>query len=214
LIDLLEQHADPLIAAGQQAYMKGRYRFHGVKTPLRRSLMKEFITRHGWPTDHHLEAALMEAWGYEERELHYCAVEVFQRAARTAGTARLPVAEELVRTNSWWDTVDPLAVHVIGAILLRHRAAVGLCNKRWLESGELWDLRVALIFQLQWKEGTDRDLLFSNCTQLSSHPDFFIRKGIGWALRQYARIEPLSVQRFVEGGSFSPLTVREALKHF
>lgn len=208
------READTVIAAGQQAYMKGRFRFFGIKAPRRRVLMVEFLKAGGMPAIDRLEEVVRYAWGCEEREMHYAALELLARAVRREGPEHLPLAEDLVLTNSWWDTVDPLAVHVAGNILYRHRSALEEWNIRWMDSGDRWCQRVALIFQLQWKEHTDTGLLFGNCERLAAHPDFFIRKGIGWALRQYARTDKEAVKRFVDEHELSALSVREALKHF
>lgn len=214
LITAFEEAADPLVAVGQQAYMKGHFRFHGIKTPRRRELLQAFLRSSGMPSSALLDDAVRYAWECDHREMHYSAVEVLTRAVRKGGPEYLPLAEDLVLTNSWWDTVDPIAVHVVGAILSRHREEVPAWNTRWMNSGELWCQRVALIFQLQWKGHTDQDLLFANCERLAGHKEFFIRKGIGWALRQYARTDPAAVKVFVENHTLSALSAREALKHF
>jgi 3-methyladenine DNA glycosylase AlkD len=87
------------------------------------------------------------------------------------------------------------------------------CNERWMNSEELWLQRLALIFQLKYGSKTNEEILISNILRLMSHPNFFIRKGIGWALRQYAKTNPDFVRRFVETQPLSNLSSKEALKH-
>ncbi|MDY0078468.1 MAG: DNA alkylation repair protein, partial [Bacteroidales bacterium] len=85
---------------------------------------------------------------------------------------------------------------------------------KWMLSGNFWLQRSCLIFQLKYKEQTDEALLFELCRQLGGEKEFFIRKAIGWALRQYARTAPQAVKQFVDSTDLQPLSKREALKHF
>jgi 3-methyladenine DNA glycosylase AlkD len=213
LRELFADHADPEIAAGQAAYMKGKFGFFGIKSPLRRSLTRQFLKEHGHPPADRLEGVVRSAWKQPQREFQYTGMELLGARAKKAGPEILPLAEELILDRSWWDTVDHLAVHVVGEVLRRHRPLIPEYNARWLRSGELWWQRTALIFQLQYKTETDVGILFANVRELAGHPDFFIRKGIGWALRQYARIDPRAVKGLLEEVRLSPLSVREAMKH-
>ena len=213
LQELFAAHADPAIAAGQAAYMKNKFEFFGIKTTDRRALMRGFFKEHGRPGTDRLEEVVRSAWTQKQREFHYAGMEIFTHAARQLGPEFLPLAEHMILHHSWWDTVDHIAVHGVGAILLRHPQIIRSTNDRYMKSGELWLQRTALIFQLQYKEKTDRKLLFDNITGLADHKDFFIRKGIGRALRQYARTDPKAVKEFVSTTPLSPLSVREAMKH-
>jgi 3-methyladenine DNA glycosylase AlkD len=213
LRELFADHADPEIAAGQQAYMKDKFQFFGIKTPQRRALVRGFLKEHGRPPGEQLAAVVRSAFAQPQREFHYTGMELFTHAAKKLGPEYLPLAEELILTHSWWDMVDHIAVHGVGAILRRHPQLIHEVNERYMASGELWLQRTALIFQLQYKEHTDQKLLFSNIERLADHKDFFIRKGIGWALRQYARIDPKAVKEFIGRQSLSPLSVHEAGKH-
>ena len=210
---LFKEHGDATIAKGQQAYMKGQFRFHGIKTPERRRLMRLFLERYGLPAGHELADIVRSAWTAAEREMHYAGMELFARKARSLDPSWLPLAEEIILARGWWDTVDFIAVHIVGSILLRNGSHLDQWNRRWVDSNELWLQRTALIMQLNWKDRTDELLLFANCAELAGHPDLFIRKGVGWALRQYARTSPETVRRFVATHHLSPLSTREALKY-
>ena len=85
----------------------------------------------------------------------------------------------------------------------------------WIADDDLWIARTALLHQLRYKERTDTERLFAYCLRQSGHPDFFIRKAIGWCLREYAKTDPEAVRAFLvrERGRFAPLSVREALKN-
>jgi 3-methyladenine DNA glycosylase AlkD len=86
--------------------------------------------------------------------------------------------------------------------------------RRWNKSGNLWLIRASIIFQLHDKKSFDEDLLFEMILQQTEHKDFFIRKAIGWSLRQYAKTNPSSVRQFVNANEMSSLSKKEALKHF
>lgn len=200
-------------AAAMQRYMKDVAPFFGLKTPQRRALQKAHMDRYGLPEVVELTAICRSAFAQQEREWHYCAVDLLQRMAKKLGAEQLPQVEELITTKSWWDTVDLLASNVAGVILQRHRAEVPAWSERWNHSDDRWLVRTAILFQLKWKAGTDQALLFDLVRNHANHPDFFIRKGIGWALRSYAYTDPEAVRRFVAHTALSPLSRREALKH-
>ncbi len=124
------------------------------------------------------------------------------------------MTRHLVTTVPWWDTVDLLAAHVVGALVAADPALAAEMD-RWSADDDLWLVRTALLHQLRHKERTDTDRLFHYCLRQSGHPDFFVRKAIGWALREYAKTDPGAVRDFLarEGDQFAPLSVREALKN-
>jgi 3-methyladenine DNA glycosylase AlkD len=204
--------ADPLDALAMQRYMKDVAAFHGVRALARRALLRAHIERYGLPEADELSVICRSAFAQPEREWHYCAVDLLQRMAKKLGPDHLPLLEELITTKSWWDTVDLLASNVAGVILLRHPEAIAQWHKRWTTSTDLWLNRTAIIFQLKWKERTLVSLLFSTIQYHAAHPDFFMRKAIGWALRSYAYTDPEAVRRFVAEVELSALSRREALK--
>lgn len=199
-------------AVQMQAYMKNIAPFFGIKTPLRRQLNKTFISTHGLPANADEVALLL--WNEPERELHYFAMELLGKLTRQAPENRLAVYETLILNKSWWDTVDYISPHLCGKHLRSYPHLRDATITRWLSSNNLWLKRSTLLFQLSYKKETDQQLLFSVCQQLAGEPDFFIRKAIGWALRQYARTAPHAVKEFVLKTDLSPLSRKEALKHF
>ncbi len=209
----LEQLADADRARPMAAYMRDRFPFFGIPTPQRRAALRPLLTSH--PRQHALLLATAQAlWGEAERECQYAAADLLIRHQRTLEPEDLPGLEALVVAKPWWDTVDALATRVIGPLVLRHRELVANMD-RWIEDPDIWRVRVALLHQLQWKEATDAERLFAYCRRQAGHPDFFIRKGIGWALRQYARTDAAAVRAFIlaEAARLSPLSLREAGKH-
>jgi 3-methyladenine DNA glycosylase AlkD len=200
-------------ALAMQRYMKDVAPFFGVKTPRRRALLKAHMEHNGLPEVVELTGICRSAFAQPQREWHYCAVDLLQRIAKKLGPDQLALVEELITTKSWWDTVDLLASNVAGVILQRHRAEVPAWSERWNRSDDRWLVRTAILYQLKWKAATDQALLFDVVRNHAAHPDFFIRKGIGWALRSYAYTDPEAVRRFVAHTTLSPLSRREAVKH-
>lgn len=205
--------ASPVNAAAMQRYMKDIAPFIGIKTPQRRALLKQHIARYGPPPIADLPAICHSAFAQNEREWHYSAVDLLVRLVKKLGPEHLPLVEGLILTKSWWDTVDALAANVAGVILKRHQRVIPRWNGRWVKSDDLWLNRTSILYQLKWKADTDRDMLFANIDKHAKHPDFFIRKAIGWALREFAKTDPDAVRDFVRSRALSPLSVREAMKH-
>lgn len=200
-------------AAAMRAYMKDRFPFFGIKAPERRALQQEHMARYGMPGIPELSAIARSAFAQPERELHYAAVDLLVKRAKKLGPEHLPLLEELVTTKSWWDTVDALAVHGVGAVLKNHPAAIEAWNERWIQSDNLWLNRTAILFQNRWKQDTDQALLFTNIDRHAAHTDFFIRKAIGWALRELGKSDPGAVLEFVRSRKLSPLSEREAVRN-
>lgn len=209
----LNSAADPIRAAGMSAYMKHHFSFIGIPTPTRRKLIKTVEIAAAKQCDESELLKLAQAlWLQAEREYHYCAIELLIRGQAKLSLAALPVLEHLICTQSWWDSVDTLASKVVGDLARREPALLAQLDQ-WQTSPQLWLRRTAIIYQLGWKADTDVARLFQACRVNRADTDFFIRKAIGWALRQYARTAPQAVIEFVAHTELSPLSQREALKH-
>ncbi|GGR28003.1 DNA alkylation repair protein [Streptomyces aurantiogriseus] len=206
--------ADPVRAVAMRAYMKDVAPFLGLPTPERRALSRAVLAGTSRPDEADCTAIALRCWALPQREYHYFAVDYLRRHAGRCTSAFLPVTRHLVTTVPWWDTVDLLAAHVVGALVAADPRLTADMDA-WITDDDLWVVRTALLHQLRYKESTDADRLFAYCLHRSGHPDFFIRKAIGWALREYAKTDPEAVRAFLarERGRFAPLSVREALKN-
>ncbi|MFG2651961.1 DNA alkylation repair protein [Streptomyces sp. NPDC048436] len=206
--------ADPQRAAQAQAYMKGVAPFLGVPAPLRRVLSRTVVAGLPRPREADCAAVALRCWELPEREYAYFAVDYLRRHVKRCSSGFLPVVRHLVTTVPWWDTVDALAAHVVGGLVTADPKLTAAMDA-WIEDEDLWVARTALLHQLRHKDATDTERLFAYCLRQSGHPDFFIRKAIGWSLREYAKTDPDAVRDFVERerGHLSPLSVREALKN-
>ncbi|MGC9665731.1 DNA alkylation repair protein [Planosporangium sp. 12N6] len=206
--------ADAAKAGPMRAYMRDQFAFLGIPTPQRRALSREVLAGLARPDEDDLRAAAHACWERPEREYQYFACDWLARDARTCSPEFLVTARTLVTTKSWWDTVDALAAHLVGPIVARHPETVATLDG-WLRDDDLWLVRTAILHQVRYREHTDADRLFRYCLARAGHRDFFIRKAIGWALREYARFDPDSVRAFVRAHErvLSPLSVREALRN-
>jgi 3-methyladenine DNA glycosylase AlkD len=215
---------DPVRAAGQQAYMKSEIPYRGITGPQLRALLRPLLvdpalaprTREEWEAD---VRALWEAPAYREERYAALAVSGHRAARAWQDPATLPLYHHLVQTGAWWDLVDPLAADRIGPVLLHHRDAVTPPIRDWAVDEDLWVRRAAMLAQLKHREATDTALLAevldANLEDSVHGRQFFVRKAVGWALRQHARTDPQWVRDYVDsrGPRLAGLSRREALKH-
>jgi 3-methyladenine DNA glycosylase AlkD len=212
---LLSSAADPIRAAGMAAYMKHQFNFIGIPTPNRRKLTAALeITIKKELTIESTLVLVNQLYQCQAREYHYSALDLLERCHSKLRASDLPLLENLVTTHSWWDTVDALASKIVGPLVKREPSLIARMDELTLHPN-LWLRRTAILYQLGWKADTDQARLFDACLANASEKDFFIRKAIGWALRQHARIAPDAIRDFVaqHQTALSPLSQREALKH-
>ncbi|MEI8046670.1 MAG: DNA alkylation repair protein [Bacteroidota bacterium] len=207
-----EKHANPEMAAGYKAYMRNKSEFYGLPSPLRRDLLKAFIAKAGLPAKHQLEEMVHFAWEQPQREWQYIALELVGKSVKNADQNLIDLCEWMITNKSWWDTVDYVAPNIAGALFNKYPEIRMQYIDNWMQSGNLWLLRSCLIHQLRYNKTADRALLFNLCERLAAHPDFFIRKAIGWSLRQYSKAYPEAVIDFVNTHEISNLSRKEALK--
>ncbi|HSU01801.1 MAG TPA: DNA alkylation repair protein [Nocardioides sp.] len=214
---------DAARAAGQQAYMKSDLPCVGLTAPGLRALLGPLLSEHRFVDRGSWEAAVLELWDdATHREEWYAAVALLRH--RTYATwvdpGLLPLLEHLVRTGAWWDVVDEVAGHLVGQVLLDHRDVTTPVMDAWsVDPASLWVRRTAVLAQLRHGGRTDTDLLervlVANLDDTAFGREFFVRKALGWALRQHARTDAAWVRTFVaaHGDRLSGLSRREALKH-
>ncbi len=120
--------------------------------------------------------------------------------------------EYLLVTKSWWDTVDTISTGVVGTHFKRFPKTRQKYLAKWRKSENFWLRRAAILFQLKYKQDTDFDLMCDIIRENLGSKEFFINKAIGWALRQYTRVDPQAVRQFIKETPLHPLSAREALK--
>ena len=211
----LVSRRDPGRVPAMEAYMRHQYTFLGVAAPAQQAAYREATA--GLPRrlpEPLVVAVAEELWRRPEREHQYLACHLVNRhaASPSSTAALLGTLEGLLSTRQWWDTVDSLATHAVGDVV-RRNPELRTTMDRWVRGDDMWLSRSALLHMNRWREATDREWLFATCLRLAGHRDFFIRKAIGWALRELTKTDEAAVVGFVaaNGDELSGLSRREAL---
>lgn len=212
LREAFEQYRDPVRAVAMAAYMRGQFPFFGIPSPERRALTRAALA--DWHPESEGELAQVAArlWSLPEREYQYAAIDLVARHIKLAGPTFLADAERLVTSKSWWDSADGLVGAAVGPLVANYPDLAAEMD-RWVEGEDFWLVRCAILHQMRYKGGTDTGRLFGYCLKHSGDSQFFIRKAIGWALREYSKTDGETVRAFVSENAavLSPLSQREAL---
>jgi 3-methyladenine DNA glycosylase AlkD len=139
-------------------------------------------------------------------------MEFLGKVARKAAPEIISLYEYMIVNKSWWDSVDFLASNLVGPYLMKYPERITELTGEWMRSENIWLQRTCVLFQLKYRDQTDTVLLSSFIEQLKGSKEFFIRKAIGWALREYSKTNPEFVKSFVADQKLSGLSEREALK--
>ncbi len=211
----LAEEADPVKAPQMAAYMKTDMPFYGVQKPARVAILREARKQFPIETNKAYRDAVAALWALEHREEKYLAITLARGYPQYIRRPNIPLYRRLVVEGAWWDFVDELAVNLIGEVVHSDREAMNPMLDRWIDDRNMWLRRTAIICQLKHKNETDERRLFDYSRQRAHETEFFTRKAIGWALREYAKTNPDAVRRFLTRhcDEFSTLTLREAGKH-
>ncbi len=228
--EMLASAADLGNAAAMQAYMKCAMPYRGIAAPALRSLLRPVLGTHAFPDEQTWHATVLELWDVAEfREERYAALALarHRHAREYQQVHTLGLYEHMIRTGAWWDLVDETATHLVRDLLLAHPEAVSPVIRSWAEADDMWVRRSAIICQVGTRDGCDQHLLAgvigqnldgSTRTTPAVSPygrELFIRKAIGWSLRDHVRTDPEWVLEFVAAhdSELSGLSKREALRH-
>ena len=220
----LERVGNPDRAKGQQTYMKSTMPFRGIGAAQLRATLRPLLAdpahiltgRDKW------EATIRRIWDAAQfREERYAALSISRhRLYRPWARDRsaMPLYRHLVESGAWWDFVDEIAAHLVGPVLRVQPETESERMRSWAIADNMWVRRAAILSQFLSKDETDQQLLLDCIRPNLADREFFIRKAIGWSLRQYARSGTGAaewVHRNVNelGPRMSPLSRREALKH-
>ncbi len=213
----LRAHADPAKAPLMQAYMKSEMPYLGVQTPDHRRICRAVFKAHPIESFEIWRDTVLTLWREARyREERYAAIALAgANAYKPFRTVRaLLMYKEMIVTGAWWDYVDAIATRELGDILRASPGRMSAILRKWATGENIWLRRSAIIAQLNFKSETDLTLLYDCIHPSLNRTEFFLRKGIGWALRQYARTNPAWVLQYVRDNEpeLSPLSKREALK--
>lgn len=206
------QAANAENAVSMAKYMRNQFEFLGIKSPLRTCLQKQFITERERPCVSYLDKVVPTLWQLPEREYQYAAIDFLDSARKELTPNIAPTLETCILQKSWWDTIDPIAIHLVGHLMTVYRQDMQPYLEKWRNDDNFWLRRTTLLFQLSYKNRTDETLLFSLVKENLGSREFFINKAIGWALREYSKTAPQAVVKFVNSTELPALSKREALK--
>ena len=214
LIELFSYHANADNASAMQKYMRDHFVFYGIKAPRRKATTKLFIKQFGLPPAEKGFEFIQATWKHPQREMQYFGMETIEKLVKKLPQETFQqIIEHTTTHKSWWDTVDFVASHLAGKFFKAYPDQIAPVTTQWIASDHMWLQRVCLLFQLNYKNQTDKDLLFGFAKSLNKSEEFFIQKAIGWALRQYAKTAPDDVRQFVAEVPLAKLSKKEALKH-
>ena len=207
-----ESHPENAFAMAK--YMRNHFSFFGIKTEDRRQIFKAICKENQSEIAEKPREIALKLYTKQQRELQYCAIEILiQQLKGKYKKEDIQLIEKLIITNSWWDSVDTIAKNILGEYLLEFPLETESIIERFSNSENMWLNRSALLFQLGYKQKTNFDLLQSECEKHKNSNEFFIQKAIGWALREYAKTNPLAVKNYVVNTNLKPLSKKEALKN-
>jgi 3-methyladenine DNA glycosylase AlkD len=213
--EALRDGADPERASAMAAYMKsaetGNLPFLGVRRPDVRRIVRAAAKDHVDVAT--LPTVVRELWDDAEfREERYAAQDLVALRWSRGRLDLLDLYRHMAVTGAWWDHVDEVA-HRIGDLAVTHPDEIGPVLRAWSRDPSPWLRRLAILGQLRRRDRVDLALLAEVIEPNLADPDFFVRKAIGWALRDVARYHPDWVRRYVLDHPLSALSRREALKH-
>jgi len=208
----LKRNLNTKIATEQKAYMRNQFEFYGIKSPLRREIQKPFLAKSFLPPKTDLQEIVKALWNKPQREYQFIAQELAFKYTQQFDKNDIALLEFMVTHKSWWDTVDYIAVKLIGAYFTRFPEQLDTYIDRWLTSGNIWLQRCCLLYQLKSKDKIDTERLQYIIQKLLGSKEFFINKAIGWVLREYSRTNPKWVRDFTENNDLANLSRREALR--
>jgi 3-methyladenine DNA glycosylase AlkD len=222
--DRMEKYLAPLVirfesagniqrAEGAKKYMKDHFDFLGIDAATRRQIQSEYLRTNGYPSPDQFGEFALYLWSMPFREYQHATLDILHKQEKKLRKEDITWIEGLITEKSWWDTVDCLASWICGTYFKKFPEQIKPVTGKWIDSGNIWLQRTCLLFQLKYKLDVDTQLLADYIRKLSGHKEFFIRKAIGWILREYSKINPAWVRSFVDESPLSGLSYREATKY-
>lgn len=210
-----EAHEDKDRAEKMSAYLKHQFEFYGLMSSKRKVLSQVYIRQLAKDHKTEYDAVARYLWSKPQREFHYCAIEFLKRTYKVWDKDTIILLEYLTREQAWWDTVDFIASHLVAHYVRTfHRDDYGELMDDWNNDDDFWVVRTSILFQLKYKEHLDWALLRKYILRHDESKEFFIRKAIGWVLREHSKNNPARIIQFInDNPQLSGLSKREALKH-
>lgn len=210
---LFSENADKEKGYAMAKYMKFNFEYHGINSPTRKELQKEFLKENPLSEIENLEEVINKLWDLPQREYQYFAMEILNKFISKQDASFIDFLENLILKKSWWDSIDFISPSLLGTLFKKYPEKIEYYIEKWMNSGNFWLQRSCILFQLKYKNDTNFDLLKSLIYELKDEKEFFIRKAIGWSLREYSKTNPDAVLHFIENTELSNLSRKEGLKH-
>ncbi len=212
IINKFKEHRNEENSLAMKAYMKDRFEFLGIKSPLRKELQKEFLKN--IDKEASINKNLVKLlWNENSREFQYLAMDYLVKVKKQLQKEDITFMEELITTKSWWDSVDLIASHLVGEICKMYPDLVDEYILKWSTDENMWLRRTSILYQLKYKGNLDTENLEKVIKVNINDKEFFIRKSIGWALREYSKTNKEWVRNFINNNKLSSLSIKEASKY-
>lgn len=212
--EVFSQNSNPENAFWMKKYMKNQFEFYGIKSPNRKELCKPFLKKENLPQIEEISEIIKGFWNEPQREMQYFGMELLSKYSKLLSNDDFKLFEFMITTKSWWDSIDYIATILVGNHFKLHPELKDSIGVKWNNSDNMWLNRTSILFQLKYKSLTDEKMLFQFILKHTGSTQFFHRKAIGWALREYSKTNPKSVISFVNEheNKLSGLSKREGLK--
>lgn len=211
IVDLFYKNRNEELAVPMAKYMKNKFPFLGIKTPERKALYKEFINERKKDKEVDWDF-IYELYELPEREFQYLAITYMDAVKKLFTFDDMVRIKELITLKSWWDSVDSISP-IVGFICLKYPHIKEKIIDKWIFDENIWLKRVSILFQLKFKEETDKEFLSKAIINNSNTAEFFVNKAIGWALREYSKTDKDWVKNFINNNKLSNLSIREGSKY-
>jgi 3-methyladenine DNA glycosylase AlkD len=212
LVNKFNENKNNAVALGQKKYLLNKFEFLGIKTPLRKELLNAHLRKFGNPEKANIQNYVNCLWNLNEREFQYLAVNLTERIAKEFNKEDIMIIEYMIENKSWWDSVDSV-IRLNKVYFEKFPDEINARTGKWINSDNFWYQRSALLFQLNFRDAMDEELMFDYILRVKDSTEFFVQKAIGWILRQYSKFCPEAVIEFVNNHELAALSKREALKH-
>ncbi len=214
ILEVFRQHKNDVKASEMKQYMKGQFEYLGVSAPTRKQITAPFYQKSNLPPIEAVPDIVRDIWHQPYREVLYTGIDLAIRFVKKCPENWIELFEWMITNHSWWDTVDLTSSNLVGPYFKRFPGGRDTYIEKWLVSENIWLQRTTILFQLKYGKEVDVEVLEKAIIHCKSSNEFFLRKAIGWALRQYGKFNPEYVKEFIERNpDLSNLSKREALKH-
>jgi 3-methyladenine DNA glycosylase AlkD len=202
-------------AVEMAAYMKTTMPFYGVQKPDRIPIIRHLKLQYKPTSLKQYKENIACLWQQPHREEKYIAINYAELFPEYVSEDSIPLYERMIREGAWWDFVDAISTNLVGEAYLKELDTLRPIMEKWSQDKDMWIRRASILSHLYHKKDTDHEFLFGLCAKLAHEKEFFIQKGIGWALREYSKTNPKAVKKFLREKKriLAPLSYREGAKH-